>query len=162
MVILCIDPGPKESAYVVWNTVGHNFENDLGGIENKGLVSTEGMIGRLQRLYYMVNMVAMEMVQSYGQAVGRETFATALNVGRFTQALFDKGSSTPIKYYARPTIKGQVGGRTDSEVNRAIRLRYGNAKKGELLEGVKHDIWSALAIAIALEENPNLKEWRIE
>ena len=128
--------------------------------ESKAIVSVEGMIGRLRRFTPYIDLVAIEMIQSYWRSVGRSTFTTALVVGRLIQALYDKDYQGQIKLYSRPTIKGALGGcKTDTDVHQALKIRYGEARKGEKLEGVVRDIWSALALAVALEENPNMKTW---
>lgn len=157
MMLCAIDPGPSESAYVCWDTFTNGFWPPEP-YEKMGIVSTEGMIGRL-RLMLMPDLIAIEMVQSYGMTVGRSTFETALNVGRFMQTILYRNPNVPVKLYGRPTIKGQIGGKTDAEIRASLRIRYGEAKKGEKLEGVKKDIWQALALAVALEENPKLREW---
>jgi hypothetical protein len=157
MRILAIDPGPSESAYVCWDTDRHDFWTP-GPYEKMGIVSTEGMIGRLHMIL-MPDLIAIEMVQSYGMTVGRSTFETALNVGRFMQTVYNRNPTASIKLFGRPTIKGQIGGKTDAEIHASLRMRYGEAKKGEKLEGVKKDLWAALALATAIDERPTLKEW---
>jgi hypothetical protein len=159
MIICAIDPGPSESAYVQWDTDRHNFYASGEFPENKAIVSTEGMIGRIRVMTAYVDMFAIEMVQAYGMAVGRSTFETCLNVGRFMQAAYDGDPHISIQLHGRPTIKGHVGGKTDAEIRQSLRIRYGEAKKGEMLEGVVRDIWAALALATAVDENPNLKVW---
>jgi hypothetical protein len=137
---------------------------------NRGLWENGELREAFSRLIRLneIDVVAIEMVQSYGTTVGRSTFTTVLFVGGISQIARDykednrikNGVRKPdLKYYGRPTIKAQVGGRTDSQIRSSLRMRYGEAKKGEKLEGVKKDIWSALALASALTENPKLKEW---
>ncbi len=157
MQICAIDPGPSESAYVCWDTDRHDFWTP-SPYEKMGIVSTEGMVGRLHMIP-MPDLIAIEMVQSYGMTVGRSTFETTLNVGRFIQTVYNRNPAARIRLFGRPTIKGQIGGKTDAEIHTSLRMRYGDARKGEKLEGVKKDIWSALALAVAMEENPRLKEW---
>lgn len=160
MKVICIDPGPDNSAYAVWDTEKHGFCMNAACYETHAIVSTEGMIGRLRSIVRNgITTVAIEMIQSYGMPVGRSTFQTVMNIGRFMQAAYEVDSFAVIKLYGRPTIKGQIGGKTDAEIRASLRLRYGEAKKGEKLEGVKKDIWAALALATAIDENPRLKEW---
>jgi len=157
MLLTAIDPGPSESAYVCWDTERHDFWTPRQGFK-MGLVSTDEMIFRLKR-DAQSDLIAIEMVQSYGMTVGRSTFETALNVGRFMQSVQGRNAPYLVKLFGRPTIKGQIGGKTDGEIRASLRMRYGEAKKGEKLEGVKKDIWSALALAVAIDERPTLKEW---
>ena len=157
MRILAIDPGSSQSAYAIWDTEEHDFFDLWLKIDNKGIVSNETMLSRINAnpSISCLDLVVIEMVQSYGYAVGRSVFETVLWIGRFCER-----SVIETKLYTRTIIKSALGGcRTDADVRQAIRQRYGESRKGEKLEGVKKDIWSALALAIALEENPNLKEW---
>lgn len=161
MKILAIDPGPVQSAYVFWDTETHDF--CLRDKFAKGILPNYNLrtIVISEMAASGMDLLAIEMPQSYGKVVGRSMFETCLEVGRFIQVA---GVNTlhwggQIKLYGRPTIKGQIGGRTDAEIRASLRLRYGDAKKGQKLEGVVRDIWSALALATALDERINLKEW---
>lgn len=161
MKIMAIDPGPIQSAFVMWDTLADDFIDcsNFGCMKKMGIQKNclleEIITAKLSD--DVIDISAIEMVQSYGLSVGRSTFETTLQVGRFTRVFSEKLIS--FRLYGRPTIKGQIGGKTDAQVRASLRMRYGEAKKGEKLEGVKKDIWSALALATALTENPNLKEW---
>ena len=157
MRILAIDPESNQSAYVCWDTEKRDFFDGWGYPIDKGIISNEEMIDLIDSIPALrgFDLLAIEMVQSYGHSVGRSIFETILWIGRFQERSLIK-----TKLYTRTTIKGALGGcRTDADVRQAIRQRYGESRKGEKLEGVRRDIWSALALAIALEENPSLKEW---
>lgn len=152
MKILAIDPGNVQSAWVWWDTETNDFVKSklqCGIRENFKMLPICRHAGSFD-----LSLLAIEMVQNYGMGVGRTIFETVLWVGRFMEA-----SGIPVKLYGRPTIKGHLQARTDAEVRASLRIRHGDAKKGEKLEGVKKDIWSALALATALTENPNLREW---
>lgn len=153
MKILAIDPGSEQSAFVLWDTEQHCFTG-----EGKGILNNYDLLAALPDIAFPANFGAIEMIQSYGFGVGRTTFQTCVWIGKFMHAL-DLQDWEGLALYGRPTIKGQIGGKNDAEIRASLRLRYGEARKGELLEGVKKDIWAALALAVALEENPNLKEW---
>jgi hypothetical protein len=102
---------------------------------------------------YEMDLVAVEFPQSYGINAGMSLFATAYQAGKIV-ARFG-GRETAL--FGRPSIKGQIGGRNDSEIRRSLMMRHGGSKKGEKLHGVKADIWAALALAVALDENPKLR-----
>jgi hypothetical protein len=161
MKILAIDPGTEQSAFVAWDTGKDDFipTSDIG--DSRGLISNDEFYNEIFSILEAtrLDVVAIEMVQSYGLKVGRSTFQTVLFVGRLVGKIENSVYTPKIKYYGRPTIKAQVGGKNDAQIRASLRLRYGEAKKGEKLEGVKKDIWSALALATALTERPNLKEW---
>lgn len=162
MKILAIDPGPTQSAWVFWDTEKHDFCDypRTTGFPDKGIRSNEELLCWLSIEandgFCPIELVAIETPQNYGVAIGRTTFETLMMVGMLRAILEDM---LTYKLYGRPTIKGQIGGRTDAEIHSSLRMRYGEARKGEKLEGVKKDIWSALALAVALEEKPDLKEW---
>lgn len=157
MKILAIDPGNEQSAWVRWDTETDSFVESSSRQLDLGLCKNGSFYHSFPILCNGVDMVACEMVQSYGMGVGRTIFETCLFVGEL-RAL-TRRCGIPFNMYGRPTIKGQIGGRTDAEIRASLRLRYGEARKGEKLEGVKKDIWSALALASALTERPDLKEW---
>ena len=171
--ILAIDPGSEQSAYVMWDTERHDFVIDGGigdeaglPIDEKAILPNEEMHNVVSRaiINIGIELIAIEMIQSYGHAVGRSTFQTILFIGSIMQAagyeMAVVPTVIPVRLYARTTIKGALGGcKTDADVRQAIRQRYGEARKGEKLEGVVKDIWSALALAIVLDENSKLKTW---
>lgn len=73
MKILAIDPGTTESGF-------------YAGPGHHGTVSNEHMRLLLQRNDLKVDMVAIEMIASYGMPVGKEVFETCLWIGRFIEA----------------------------------------------------------------------------
>jgi len=167
MRLISIDPGPTQSAYVTWDTEKDDFLEVIL-YANKGLINNQDLYASVPELLsFQPEIIAIEMIQSYGTPLGRPSFETILFVGKLTgeferqgaRETFMVGGPLKVKYYGRPTIKGQVGGKNDTQIRASLRLRYGEAKKGCKLEGVKKDIWAALALATALTERPNLKEW---
>jgi hypothetical protein len=152
--ILAIDPGNIQSAFVVWED-GNFLESSEG---NKGIIENDDFCIVLHNILDLcpINIVAIEFPQCYGMTVGKSIFDTCRWAGIFEYIAAQKGIHTAR--YGRPTIKGHIGGRTDAEIRSSLRIRHGEAKKGEKLEGVKKDIWAALALAVALDENPNLKK----
>lgn len=154
MRIIAVDPGPIQSAFVLWDTEKHDFFGmRMGLMDNRDWLSYKSIHSILKD----VDLCVIEMIQSYSMGVGRSTFETCAIVGRIQ--LHCETHNTPWKMYGRPTIKGQIGGKNDTQIRASLRMRYGDAKKGEKLEGVKKDIWAALALAVAFEECPTLKEW---
>lgn len=147
MRILAIDPSPTIHAYVFWDTETHDFYGPRMGLDLcKDVTAVE----------YIANfpdLLAVEFPQNYGITAGISVFATAFETG----VIFARFGAREKGLFGRPSIKGQIGGRNDSEVNASLRMRHGEAKKGFKLEGVKKDIWAALALAVALDENPNLR-----
>jgi len=93
--------------------------------------------------------LAIEFVQSYGMAVGQTTFLTVRAVGRFEKSF---GDDANIYLYTRPTIlshiTGGVRGKKKTQVIQSLKLRFGEAKKGQPLAGISNHLWDALAVAV--------------
>lgn len=153
MKILAIDPGPIKSAFVLWEN--GDFIDYMH--DNKGIVDNGTICLALDDMLTLCNidLVAIEFPQCYGMSVGKSVFDTCRWAGIFE---YISQGYTRVERYGRPTIKGHIGGRSDAEVRASLRIRHGEARKGCKLEGVKKDIWAALALAVALDENPNLKK----
>ena len=81
-MILAIDPGTFESAFVRMD--GDYRPVSFGKIPNEEL---------LQRIYgaEKEDRLVIEMVASYGMAVGKEVFETVLWIGRFWEAFPSTG-----------------------------------------------------------------------
>ena len=139
MNILGIDPGSDQTAFLLFNT-------DDETILEKGILENEEFISFLSALNGYHN-VAVETIQCYGMPVGKDIIDTCIMIGRIVQAL----GVTYCFLYPRPKIKASITGMTrakDSDVRRALIARFGGTKKGEPLNGVSKDMWSALAVAV--------------
>ena len=151
-IIIAIDPGNIQSGFVV---VEHNGR-DITRVLEKGKIENEEVFSVLAR-YEESTPVAIEMVASYGMAVGMEVFDTCVWIGRFAQAA--KGH--PIKLIYRmdeklclcPRLKA-----TDSNIMQALVDRYapaqpnkgkGTKKNPGFFYGFSKDIWAAMAVAVA-------------
>src|SRR3990167_11072562 len=76
MIVLAIDPGQTESAWLYYN--GTQAIYDFGKEPNETLLpAVESLSGR---------HLVIEMVESMGMPVGREVFETVYWIGRFAQA----------------------------------------------------------------------------
>jgi len=82
-------------------------------------------------------------------AVGQSTFMTIRYIGRFEKSW---GRDSSIFLYTRPSIlshiTGGVRGKKKGDVIKALKLRFGESKKGYPLEGIKKHLWDALAVAV--------------
>jgi len=141
-LMLAVDPGPVQSAWVLWDKSDHKLVS-CGEDLFSEWVNTP------------VDFFAIEFPQSYGVTAGLPLFITAFTAGRIAEIA--RLAKIPCALYGRPTIKGQIGGKTDAEIRASLRMRLGGTKKGDPLYGVKKDIWAALALAVALDERPDLK-----
>ena len=150
MSILAIDPGQTQSAWVWWDEV-------LQRPAQMGIRDNNEILGFL----HSPEIVAIEMVASYGMPVGKEVFETVFWIGRFFQRFYEL--SLPRKYSCpklvyRKDIKlhfcNSVRAR-DSNIRQVLIDRYGKpgTKKNKgILYGVKKDIWSAVAIAVYVQD----------
>lgn len=89
MVLFGIDPGTVESGYVVFNSEGME-------------VVESGVIGNEELLHLSAwdnaDIICIEMVASYGMAVGQTTFETVLWIGRFVQTAVSKDKEYKLLY----------------------------------------------------------------
>lgn len=157
-MIFAIDPGPEKSAYVVWN--GEKV-SDCQHLDNVDLLKLclHGSNADYAHGGLIMSLV-VEGVESFGMAVGKETFETVFWSGRFCQAWPD---SKFVRVY-RKEVKLHLCGSCrakDTNIRQAILDRFGGkekavgkkASKGPLY-GVSGHTWSALALAItAFDQN---------
>ena len=143
-MIIAVDPGPKESAYCV-----------LKGETVVMFAKADNMavMDVLAEYSSPENLLAVEMIASYGMAVGKEVFETCVWIGRFIEAF--KG---PHRYIYRREVKihiCQSPKANDSNIRQALIDRFGEPgtkKEPGKLYGFKKDIWSAFAIGLTALE----------
>jgi len=146
MIILAIDPGTDESAFLLWD----NVENK---IYDKGIVPNIDLLEMLEN-YAQDKVidchVVIEMIASYGMAVGKSVFETLFWIGQFTHAWKNKNPAVlvfrkDIKLHHCQTLKAK-----DTNIRQVLVDRFGEPgtkKNRGMLYGVTADLWSALAIA---------------
>jgi hypothetical protein len=148
--IFAIDPGNIESGYVL-------VEHDGTKITR---VLDKGKIGNYDLLEMVVGMpgdhdFAVEMVASYGMAVGAEVFETCVWIGRYLEAT----NSTRVQRIYRRDEKlflcGNMGAK-DSNIAQALVDRFapgepnrgkGTKKEPGFFYGFSKDMWAAMAVA---------------
>lgn len=146
MIICGIDPGTEKSAFVVIRALGGGNIKVLGsGWEENARV--------IAMLYEMRGaVVCVEMVASYGMAVGTTTFEAVFWIGRFFEAA------------SRHNIVSRLYRKTDVCMNlcRSMRAKDANIRQalidrfGEqgtkrnpgVLYGISSHKWAALAVAV--------------
>lgn len=145
-MIIAVDPGPKESAYCILQ--GENIIA-FGKVENMAMMDI------LVEYSSPQNLLAVEMIASFGMAVGKEVFETCVFIGRFIETF--KG---PYSYIYRKDVKMHICHSmkaNDASIRQALIDRFGppGTKKSQgKLYGIKADIWSALAIGLTALETP--------
>lgn len=150
-MILAIDPGNAESGYALINPATCK-PIEVGKIPNyelRELVSNGG--------FDDLKMVAIEMVASYGMAVGKEVFETCVWIGRYLEVV---NAPIPVRLTYRREVKLHLCHTTkakDSNITQALIDRFasgvGNHGKGTIAApgwfyGFKADIWQAYALAV--------------
>lgn len=139
--ILAIDPGNIESAYCIID------ENTYKPIEF-GKIDNTYMLIKLKELKY--NKLIIEMIASYGMAVGSSVFDTCVWIGRFIQAR----NCADFEYIYRKEEKMNLCNSMkakDSNIRQALIDRFGivGVKKAPgWFYGFKKDIWAAYAVGI--------------
>lgn len=147
--LLAIDPGPKESAWL-WMQDGE--------IRCFAKEDNEDFLLRL-RNKIGADVLAVEMIESFGMAVGAEVFQTCVWLGRFIETWNVKGfpwhpvTRKEVKMHLCQSMRAK-----DGNIRQAIIDRYGGSaaigrkKSPGPLFGVSGDVWSALAVAITWSE----------
>lgn len=151
-MILAIDPGNEESAYVL-------VMNDLKEIMLKDKVKNENLLVTLDKLGLdkRIDYVAIEMVASYGMAVGKTVFETCVWIGRFYQAIYEKYGIEPTFIYRMDEKMALChdSKAKDSNIRQSLIDRFGEVgtkKNPGFFYGFKKDIWSAMAVAVAFHD----------
>lgn len=158
--ILAIDPGPAESAWVIWNgeTIAAFGKNDNDTVL--------GICWDAEKAYG-ASLLAIEQIRSYGMPVGQEVFDACTWYGRFieawlrTQEALDKSKYVrdasvmliprqDVRLHHCHSIKAN-----DGTVRMALMDRLGGKgtkKKPGVTYGISKDVWSALALAIHVSD----------
>lgn len=159
MNILAIDPGTEQSGWC-------SYHPDLGVI-GAGVKPNEVMLEEVR--HSCADVLALEMVASYGMAVGKDVFETVRWIGRFQQAWRCPDDAMlvyrrDIKLHLCNSAKAK-----DANIRQAILdlfPRTGGGKTPQIgtkaqpgpLYGVTSHAWSALALAITCEHQLRAKE----
>jgi hypothetical protein len=148
--MLAIDPGTTESAFVAY-------------VPSSGIIA-HGKMPNAELLELLPSLrakggpdVAVEMIASYGMAVGREVFETCLWVGRFIERL----QPAPVRLIYRLQVKSHLchsQKAKDANIRQALIDKLGppgTKKKPGPTYGISGDTWAALAVAVtACETSP--------
>jgi Holliday junction resolvasome RuvABC endonuclease subunit len=157
MKILAIDPGNIESGYAI-------IEMPDFKLIEFGKVKNEELLADIEdRFVYdtTIDAVAVEMVASYGMAVGKSVFDTCVWIGRFVQALANDGVDYVYRKDEKMCLCGSMKAK-DSNIRQALIDRYakhdfkngkGVKKNPDTFYGVSKDVWQAIAVGVTYYEN---------
>lgn len=141
MKILGVDPGPSESAIVLWDTTteliickGHHL-NDylLPQLRHGGIIRP------------LFDYIVVEDISFQNKKVGGETFSTAKFIGRIQEAMHP--SETWLIRRSSVTNHFCRFGGGDSGIKKALKEKYPVESKR-----VKGHEWSAWAVALFFAE----------
>ncbi len=159
-MILAIDPGSTESAYVLLDESLKVI--DFGKFTNEN-VKTE--MRRSLKYYYTPERsigVAIEMVASYGMSVGATVFETCVWIGRFAE--MSEQCGRPAQYIYRKDEKMNLCHTMrakDSNIIQALVDRFatgqpnhgkGTRKNPGWFYGFSKDVWQAYAVGVTYHD----------
>lgn len=173
--VLAIDPGNMKSAFVL---LGGEDIVQFGIFENQRLRNEI----KAKEHPFSADVLAIEMVASYGMGVGKDVFDTVCWVGRFIEAWDSQYNKVLRKsrWGPDPETTGKDGKfngvcrhlcknntASDSNIRQAIIDRYpgtGGGKRPQIgtktkpgpLYGISKDVWSALAVGLTYQDQVNL------
>lgn len=150
MLILAVDPGTLESGWCVL---------DYGAVRAAGVLPNEAMREAIK--LSSADVLAVEMIASYGMPVGREVFETCVWIGRFAQVWKQPDE---VQFVYRRDVKLHLCGTSkakDPNVRQALLdlfPRTGGGKTPQIgvqkqpgpLFGVSTHAWPALGVAITV------------
>lgn len=147
-MILAIDPGNIESAYVV-------MDDDLKPIEF-GKVENWILLGYMYGDRFTalkVDKSAIEMVACYGMPVGKEVFETCVWIGRFYEVLNMELDMEPTFIYRKDEKINLCGSMKakDGNIIQALKDRFGDKgtkKNPGWFYGFSADVWQAYAVGV--------------
>lgn len=149
-MILAIDPGNTQSGWCLF---------DGARVFDSGVADNDLLLPSITCM--KADTLAIEMIASYGMAVGREVFETCVWIGRFYQKWKMQTDSKPILVY-RKDVKLHLCGTTkakDTNIRQAIidlfpatgggkTPQIGTKKQPGPLYGISSHSWAALAVAL--------------
>jgi hypothetical protein len=165
-VILAIDPGTTKSGWVLY---------DGGRVHSSSVESNDALLERVQHWRHGVTL-AIEMIASYGMAVGAEVFETCVWVGRFKQA-WHRPDEVRLVY--RKDVKLFLCNHPrakDANVRQALidlfpktgggkTPQVGTMKQPGPLFGINSHVWPALGVALytahAMAQAPTPRQRRV-
>ena len=147
MSILALDPGTHETGWAL--LCGHK-------VEGSGVLPNADVLALLAG--WNAVPVAIEMVASYGMAVGKEVFETCVWIGRFLQVAGEDRTRLVYRKDVKLHLCGSPRAK-DANIRQALIDKWGGkaeaigtSKRPGPLYGVKSHAWPALAVAVTARE----------
>lgn len=153
--IFSIDPGNEQSAYCL---LDHNLKPvKFGKVDNEELLkiieNTLLDICELEGAEGIKTNFAIEMIASYGMAVGKTVFDTCVWIGRFIEHC----PHEPTYIYRKDEKMNLCNSMKakDSNIRQALIDRFGvvgTKKNPGWFYGFKSDIWAAYAVGVTYHD----------
>lgn len=155
--VLAIDPGNAESGIVL---IGADYRPIMAK-----KAPNEYLLDQITFHSRDFDEVVIEMVASYGMAVGASVFETCVWIGRFEQRLRDFGKN--VTRIPRLRVKMNLCHKStakDSNITQALVDRFapnepnkgkGTKKAPGFFYGFKKDIWQAYALGVTYLDEKN-------
>lgn len=154
MRCLAIDPGPTQSAFVLYEPMR---------VLEHGHVDNDALLERLkQKTFGAAEYVTViEQIEAMGMSVGASVFETVFWSGRFAQASrpFDRVPRRAVKLHLCGSMRAK-----DANIRQALIDRFGGdgaigrkAAKGPLY-GLGSHRWAALAVAVTWTDQLQLQD----
>lgn len=154
MRVLAIDPGNEESAFAL-------IDSATCEPVEFGKVPNDDLLGMLRDNLLPYDAAAIEMVASYGMAVGETVFDTCVWIGRFHEALTRRTGwgiePTLVKRIVVKLHHCHVSNAKDGNIIQALvdRFAKGQPNRGKGTKGAPGwfygfaaDVWQAYALAV--------------
>lgn len=157
MRVLAVDPGLRQSAFCLIDA--DTLRPVLFGIE-----PNEDLRHRIRQMDFSEeDRAAVEMMQSYGNLIGRDVLETAVWIGRFYEALLRRLAEPPALVFRMEErmhiCRSARAG--DAEIRRALidrfcdhdfRMGRGTKAEPDWFHGFRADVWAAYAVGLTFIE----------
>lgn len=138
-ITIGIDPGPRESAVVVWDGATVLSARD---VPNAAMPHAVAGIDAT---------IACEWIESFGMAVGREVFETVFAIGTFSQhATLRLVPRRDVKLHLCASPRAKDGNIRQALIDRCGPV--GTKKNPGPLFGIAGHRWAALAVAVTAHD----------
>lgn len=142
MMVFAIDPGPTQSAWVIWNGAKILAKN----------ISPNDSLLQICRNGLSTHIMAIEQIMSYGMTVSTSIFDTVFWTGRFCQAWeqargkWERVPRMAVKMHLCHNSRAK-----DGNIRQALIDRFGEPgtkKHPGSTYGLRADQWQAFALAV--------------
>jgi len=141
MILLAIDPGSEQSAFVLYDT-------ETKDIIDKRILDNSLLICYMRDVGF--DELVIEMIACYGMPVGKTVFETCVWIGRFIETSNRTPPAKPYHLIYRKDEKMFLCNSMkakDSNIRQALIDLLGKEKT----KGCSKDMWAALAVAVTYE-----------